>query len=111
MTNFEPIKDKIWNAAQKQNREKFDKECTNLMKKAVNDWWRIGWSIYPKSIDEIIKGFERVAKKAHKLWIKAMKSGDAPSEDVSPGEGFALCAQLIRELKSKKFSKKSSKLS
>ena len=41
---------------------------------------------------------ERTAKAAHKEWIKAMRRGDAPSEDVSPGEGFALCAKLIREV-------------
>ena len=26
-----------------------------------------------------------------------MKNGDAPAEDVSPGEGFALCAKIIQE--------------
>lgn len=102
MTNFESIKDKIWKAAQKQNKDKFDKECTNLMKKAVGDWWRVGWNIYPKDIDELIKQLQQVAKKAHKAWIKAMTCGDAPAEDVSPGEGFAWCAALIKDLKKQK---------
>ena len=85
MTNFEPIKDKIWKAAQKQNKIKFDKECDNLMKKAANDWWRIGWMIYPKTSDEFIKLLNKTAKAAHKAWIKAMKCGNAPAEDVSSG--------------------------
>lgn len=68
------------------------------MKKAVGDWWRIGWNIYPKDVGELIKQIQQVAKKAHKEWIKAMKRGDAPAEDVSPGEGFAWCAKLVKEL-------------
>lgn len=102
MTNFEPIKEKIWKAAQNQNKEKFDKECNNLVKKATNDWWRIGWSIYPKNVGEIVKWFDKLAKKAHTLWIKAVKSGDAPNEDISPGEGFALCSNLIKNAIAKK---------
>lgn len=101
MTNFEPIKEKIWAAAQKQNKKKFDKECDNLMKKTLSDWWRIGWSICPKDIDDFQKMLEKLAKSAHKEWLKAMKHGDAPPEDVSPGEGFIYCATLIKDLKKK----------
>lgn len=97
MTNFEPLKDKIWKAAQQSNKEKFDKCCNKLMQKACNDWWRIGWEIYPKNINDVLGMIDNAAKEAHKLWLKAMKCGDAPAEDVSPGEGFALCAKLIRE--------------
>lgn len=97
MTNFEPIKEKIWKAAQKSDKEKFDKQCTKLMEKACNDWWRIGWNICPNDVNDIIKMFNDLAKQSHKLWIKAMKNGDAPAEDVSPGEGFALCAKIIKE--------------
>ena len=67
------------------------------MQKACDDWWRIGWSIMPADIDDLLKMIDRTARKAHKCWIKAMKCGDAPNEDVSPGEGFALCAKLIRD--------------
>lgn len=97
MTDFEPLKEKVWKAAQKSDKKKFDDCCTKLMKKACDDWWRIGWSIYPKDIDELLKMIDSLAKNAHKSWLKAMKCGDAPAEDVSPGEGFALCSKLIRE--------------
>ena len=99
MTNFEPFKEKIWKAAQKSDKEKFDKACDALMKKAYDDWWRIGWSICPNDIDELIKTLDKLAKEAHKSWIRAMKRGDAPPEDVSPGEGFAICSMLIKDLK------------
>lgn len=97
MTNFEPLKEKVWNAAQKSNKEKFDYYCNKLMQKACDDWWRIGWNVYPKDVDDVLKLIDNLAKEAHKSWIKAMKCGDAPAEDVSPGEGFALCSKLIRE--------------
>ena len=97
MTNFEPLKEKVWKAAQKADKAKFDNACDKLMQKACNDWWRIGWNICPESVDDVIKMLDNLSKEAHKLWIKAMKCGDAPNEDVSPGEGFALCAKLIRE--------------
>ena len=67
------------------------------MQKASDDWWRIGWNICPKDIDELIKILDKTAKEAHKSWQKAVKNGDAPNEDISPGEGFALCARLVRE--------------
>ena len=97
MTNFETLKEKIWKAAQKSDKKKFDLYCDKLMKKVHDNWWRIGWSIYPKNINELLKMIDKLAKEAHKMWIKAMKCGDAPNEDVSPGEGFALCSKLIRE--------------
>ena len=67
------------------------------MQKACDDWWRIGWSICPKSVDDVIKMIDNLAKEAHNSWLAAMKCGDAPAEDVSPGEGFALCSKLIQE--------------
>lgn len=97
MTNFESLKDKIWKAAQKSDKKKFDDCCDKLIEKAYSDWWRIGWSICPKDIDELIKILDKTAKEAHKSWQKAVKNGDAPNEDVSPGEGFALCARLVQE--------------
>ena len=99
MTNIESLKDKIWKAAQKSDKEKFGKACDALMKKAYDDWWRIGWSICPKDIDDLLKMIDKTAKEAHKSWRKAVKNGDAPNEDISPGEGFAYCASLIRGLK------------
>ena len=99
MTNFEPLKDQIWEAAQKSDKKKFDDCCNTLIEKVYSDWWRIGWSICPKDIDDLLKLIDKTAKEAHKLWRKAIKNGDAPDEDVSPGEGFAYCASLIRDLK------------
>ena len=97
MTDFEPLKEKVWKAAQKADKAKFDKACDKLMQKACDDWWRLGWKVYPKDIDDVLKLIDNLAKETHKSWIKAMKCGDAPAEDVSPGEGFALCSKLIRE--------------
>lgn len=42
---------------------------------------------------------DKLAKEAHKSWIRAMKRGDAPPEDVSHGEGFAICSMLVKDLK------------
>lgn len=106
MTDFGPIKKKIWKAARTGNEQRFDKECDALMKKVSGEWWRIGWNVLPADLKDLSNMFERLAKKAHREWIKAMRRGDAPAEDISPGEGFALCAKLIRdELKSKPKSK------
>ena len=99
MTNFEPLKDQIWEAAQKSDKKKFDDCCNTLIEKVYSDWWRIGQSICPKDIDDLLKLIDKTAKEAHKSWRKAVKNGDAPDEDVSPGEGFAYCASLIRDLK------------
>ena len=89
----------MWEAAQKSDKKQFDDCCDKLIEKVYSDWWRIGWSICPKNIDELIKMLDKLAKEAHKSWLKAVKNGDAPDEDVSPGEGFAYCASLIRDLK------------
>lgn len=97
MTNIESLKDKILEAAQKSDKTTFDDCCDKLMQKACDDWWRIGWSICPKSVNDVIKMIDNLAKEAHNSWLAAMKCGDAPAEDVSPGEGFALCSKLIQE--------------
>ena len=99
MLNIEPLKDQIWEAAQKSDKKKFDDCCNTLIEKVYSDWQRIGWSICPKDIDDLLKLIDKTAKEAHKSWRKAVKNGDAPDEDVSPGEGFAYCASLIRDLK------------
>lgn len=97
MTNFEQLKQKVWEAAQKSDKKTFDDCCDKLVEKTYSDWWRIGWNICPKDIDDLLKMIDKTAKEAHKAWLKAMKCGDAPAEDVSPGEGFAICSNLIRE--------------
>ena len=97
MTNFALLKEKAWEAAQKSDKTVFDNCCTKLMQKACYDWWRIGWSICPKDIDDLLAMIDKTSKEAHRCWLKAIEDGDAPDEDVSPGEGFALCASLIRE--------------
>ena len=98
MTNFEPLKEKVWEAVLKSDKTAFNDYCYQLMQKACGDWWRIGWNIYPKNVDDVIKLIDTLAKEAHNSWLAAMKCGDAPAEDVSPGEGFALCSKLIQEV-------------
>ena len=97
MTNFKPLKDKIWEAARAGDKQEFDHSCLELMKKSFEDTWRIGWEISPESIEDVYKYLENAADWAHKMWQKAMESGDAPPEDVSPGEGFLLAKMLIQQ--------------
>ena len=97
MTNFEPYKDKIWDAVKADDRTAFDEACLNLMKKGVDDCFRIGWAIYPKKIDDVYDLIDNVANWCHERWIEAMKCGDAPKEDVSPGEGPLLIKKVIQE--------------
>ena len=99
MTNITFLKDKMWESAQKSDKKKFDDCCNTLIEKVYSDWWRIGQSICPKDIDDLLKLIDKTAKEAHKSWRKAVKNEDDPDEDVSPGEGFAYCASLIRDLK------------
>lgn len=98
MTDLEPVKKKIWKAVEKADKQKFNKECDAFARKVAGGWWRIGWNIMPADLADLAKMLDRAAKAAHREWIKAMRRGDAPPEDVSPGEGFALCARLIREV-------------
>lgn len=105
MTNITFLKYKMWEAAQKSDKKKFDDCYDRLIEKVYSDWWRIGWSICPKGIDDLLKLIDKTAKEAHKSWRKAVKNGNAPDEDVSPGEGFSRCAILIRDLKDSKNNK------
>ena len=97
MTNFQPFKDKIWDAAKADDKEAFDEACLNLMKKGVDDLFRMGWMIYPKKIDDVYDLIDDLATWCHERWIEAMKCGDAPPEDVSPGEGPLLVKKVIQE--------------
>lgn len=97
MTNFEPIKNRIWDAVKSDNRDDFNRECDALMEKAAKDIWRIGWNIHPKDIDEMLKMLGDVRDAVHKMWLEAMECGDAPHEDVSPGEGFQRLIDLVKE--------------
>ena len=96
MTNFEPLKNSIWDAAKADDKAAFDKNCEALIKKASDDIWRIGWELDPRNIDELYKMLDDMAIWCHERWIEAMKCGDAPSEDVSPSEGFLLIKQVIQ---------------
>lgn len=40
---------------------------------------------------------DKAAKFCHEKWVEAMNSGDAPPEDVSPGEGFAIMKKVIQD--------------
>lgn len=95
MTNFEILKNSIWDAVKTDDKEAFDKNCEALMEKARNDIWRIGWSLRPKGINAVYEMLDDIAKWCHERWIEAMKCGDAPPEDVSPAEGIMLIKQVI----------------
>jgi len=97
MTNFEPLKKLVWESAKADNKREFDEACDALMKKACEDIWRIGWSIAPGNIDEVYKILDDLTKWSHEKWLEAMKCGDAPPEDVSPGEGFLCLKNIIKE--------------
>ena len=97
MTNFEPIKDKIWNSARSGDRDEFDGQCEALMEKAMGDWWRIGWNLAPDNLDELYQMLDKAAEKAHSEWLKAIEDGDAPNEDVSPAEGFLAVKKIIQD--------------
>ena len=95
MTNFEILKNSIWDAVKTDDKEAFNKNCESLMEKARNDIWRIGWSLWPKDINDVYEMLDNIAKFCHEKWIEAMKCGDAPPEDVSPAEGILLIKQVI----------------
>lgn len=98
MTNFQPIKDKIWNSAKNDDKISFNKECDALMEKATGDWWRLGWNVPVSNIDELADLLKKISESAHKAWKEAIKIGDAPNEDISPGEGFHYCYSLVKKL-------------
>lgn len=97
MTNFAPLKLKIWNSARADNWNQFNKDCDVLIEKVVGDWWRIGWSLDPANLDELYQLLDKASEKAHNNWLKAIEDGDAPAEDISPGEGFLLVKKVIKE--------------
>jgi hypothetical protein len=99
MTDFEPFKKRIWKCAQDNDRKGFDRWCMLLMQKGVKDFlWRSGWGICPENAEAVFDMFTSLSLKSHKEWLKAIGRGDAPPEDVSPAEGYLLCANMIREL-------------
>ena len=102
MTNFEPLKQKIWESAKADNKDEFSKYCYALMEKAVGDWWRIGWQINVEDIDDVYACLDDLAKSSHERWIEAMKCGDAPPEDISPSEGFMHIKKVIQDSVEKK---------
>lgn len=97
MTNFQPIKDKIWETVKSDDKAAFEEACKALMEKAANDVWRMGWMIYPKKIEDVYDLLDDIAAWCHDEWKKAMECGDAPYEDVSPGEGPMLVKKLIQD--------------
>ena len=97
MTNFQPFKDKIWESAKADDKQAFEKACEDLMIKGVNDLFRIGWNIYPKKIEDVYDLIDDLATWCHERWQEAMECGDAPYEDVSPGEGPMLVKKVIQE--------------
>lgn len=97
MTDFKPLKDSIWLAAKDDNVPKFEFACTELMKRAVEDLFRVGWELYPKKIEDVYDLLDDISKWCHERWLEAMERGDAPPEDVSPGEGPILVKRVIQE--------------
>ena len=89
MTNFDTLKNGIWDAAKSDDKAAFDAHIETLKEKSGKDIWRIGWSVDPNlTIDKVYKMLDDVAKWCHERWLEAMECGDAPSEDVSPAEGI-----------------------
>lgn len=97
MTNFEPLKNSIWDAAKADDKAAFDKNCEALMKKACDDLWRIVWDLSPKDIKDVYDILDGIGMWCHVRWIEAMKCGDAPPEDVSPSEGILLIKKVIQD--------------
>lgn len=97
MIDFETSKQRIWDDARADKRDLFNKDCEALMEKAMGNWWRIGWSLAPDNLDELYQMLDKAAEKAHNDWLKAIEDGDAPNEDVSPGEGFLLVKKIIQD--------------
>ena len=98
MTNFEPLKNSIWDAAKADDKAAFDAHIETLKEKSVKDIWRLGWSVDPNlTLDTLYKILDDIAKWCHERWLESMKCGDAPSEDVSPSEGILLIKQVIQD--------------
>ncbi len=97
MTNFKPIKEQIWNAVKVDDRMEFNNQCEALKNKAAMDIWRMGWSLAPKNIDDVFQMLDDLTKWCHERWLEAMECGDAPTEDVSPGEGFLVVKKIIQD--------------
>lgn len=97
MTDFKRLKDSVWLAAKEDNVPKFECACTELMKRAVDDLFRVGWELYPKKIEDVYDLLDDISKWCHERWREAMERGDAPHEDVSPGEGPLIVKKVIQE--------------
>lgn len=97
MTDFESLKQKVWDDARADKRDLFNKDCESLMEKAAQDIWRMGWSFAPKDINDVYGLLDDMAKWCHNQWFKAMDEGDASPEDVSPSEGILLIKQVIKD--------------
>ena len=102
MTDFKPLKDSVWLAVKEDNVPKFECACTELMKRAVEDLFRVGWELYPKKIEDVYDLLDDISTWCNDRWIEAMQRGDAPSEDVSPGEGPMLVKKVIQDALKKK---------
>ena len=102
MTDFKPLMDNIWLAVKEDNVEKFESACMDLMKRGVEDLFRIGWEIYPKKIEDVYDLLDDISTWCHERWIEAMQRGDAPNEDVSPGEGPMMVKKVIQDALKKK---------
>lgn len=97
MTDFKPLKDSVWLAVKEDNVPKFECACTELMKRAVGDLFRVGWELCPKKIEDVYDLLDDISKWCHERWKEAMERGDAPYEDVSPGEGPLLVKKVIQD--------------
>ena len=104
MTNFEPLKQLIWESAKSDNKDDFNKNCEALMEKAAQDIWRMGWSLAPRDINDVYGMLDDMAKWCHERWLEAMKCGDAPPEDISPAEGILAVKKIIQDAVSGKES-------
>lgn len=97
MADTDTLKLRMWNDARADKWDVFNEDYEALLEKAMGNWWRIGWSLAPNNLDELYQMLDKAAEKAHNYWLKAIEDGDAPNEDVSPGEGFLAVKKVIQD--------------
>jgi len=80
-----------------ENRRKFYLNAVDELKKTGEKMvdWRCGWNFNPSSPEEVMDMLEQLAIAFHTDWLVAMENGDAPHEDVSPGEPFISARTII----------------
>lgn len=81
-------------------KKKLTKAETDKIDTHSLGWYGIGWEMDPQkiSIKNTVRLLKTLAAAAHMTWDHAMRTGRAPSEDVSPAEGLLLVAYTLDHL-------------